>query len=711
MHLIKTYPNLLAIFDLIPEWAVFVILGILAVGFPLRYGMKKFWVFIASHWLYRQLSPWISFSQARTVFQGYLPRLYSGKGGKQIPLIRFFIQEVFRVQERKTYLLLGYDGAGKTSFLLRLFATYQLQPWLRGKRILYISWSNGDCQSYLEEVHSPEHTILLLDGIDECSAAYPAYKQHMDQIFYLTRSFATVILGCRKGYLPENIEGDERATSIHYIGESCYELLEKIELPPMGMYQANKLIRQSAGRRWKREKKKSKEKIQSNPGLLQTPALLQMLPGMKESRTAIFSSDCVANWVHQEIGRITKSAREASALFDLLCQMAQQAYFQYGEGQQMLIASTRVEEAIEEKSLSMKTIHACQILDKKAEAYQFRHSLLMGYFLAWYGFHRELPIEDTHFEDFPVARNMYQELCWNRYFEEAISDGGLCRVKARVEKKAILALTQSEILQVNRLYFHPSPSIDARFLRNLEYLEAIHLLNCQPKQIPAQLIEEIPDPKILLYFPHEAGNTAFFFQEKEADLWIEEGQRMAVRARSLEKFQISSLSDPMKPLQYPGRKKPSSHRLLSLFEASLGKIDRDSSSRELPANFPDSSSFERILGRAEMDLFDRVQVVDFSDGSRNVIFFNGHIPTLMVQSLEQIVNQLYFAMGEDDDHKELFLAEDEAQIEDGHWQGRKWLWKNTDSYAHAVHLYMEQAGQVRLCVWGVEAIKDDLILV
>ena len=74
-----------------------------------------------------------------------------------------------------------------------------------------------------------------------------------------------------------------------------------------------------------------------------------------------------------------------------------------------------------------------------------------------------------------------------------------------------------------------------------------------------------------------------------------------------------------------------------------------------------------------------------------------------MENLEEILRRLVSVYGEDDWHREGFNLDDKAQIEEGHWTGRRWFWGNTDSYAFPVHMYMTSPGQVNLVVYGLPA--------
>ncbi|MEM7369352.1 MAG: hypothetical protein AAF587_12185 [Bacteroidota bacterium] len=694
------------------------VLGIV-VGYLVVRGGRKLIGYLSARLLHNRLAPHLSVHQASVSVDRYVSRYGKGSSGRIGKIRQLLKEELLEKGGYKTIVIIGKEGSGKTSLMLRIYWDHLLKGWNRPYSMQYIKWSVENGARNIRAVKHPEKSILLLDGIDECLSAHLDCRTHLDSILPQTASFHKVVLSMRKGYLPAGMEGKSESTSIQYIGNSCFEIFGKVELREINPESLQSFRKDQHGWRLRRGTNSRRKTFQAHSHLLHFPLLLQMLGKGKASIQKLdklegpFLHPILSSYIHWEIGRTFPDPLQAKECFSFLNQLAQEFYRKYCEELEANAAEEELMGMLGSTSLHPAThfLAKTRLLDQRGNSYQFRHRMIWAYFLAWNGMNYELSQGQTRFEGLPMAKEFYQEMCWKKFLTEPISAQADYRVVGKVEKKPLKDLLAQDLLRINRLYLSVKPTTDMRFLRNLTTLEAVHLYDHADKQLPNQLIEELPHEQVLLHLhdPDSDNIQVVRFEEKQAELWLDNEKSIPIMARSLQKVDLANLSNPHTSIPYPGSERPSSKQLLELFQTNLQLSHPSGSWEERTFLGEQKRVIEMILGEGELDLFDRIHLIDMSDRQRNVVLYNNHRPTLMIQSLELITNQLYAVLGEDDDHQETFGPEDEAQIEDGYWLGRKWFWKNTDSYGHAVHLYMEKAGKVHLCIWGIDIIENELV--
>ncbi|MEL6670389.1 MAG: hypothetical protein AAFP08_15565, partial [Bacteroidota bacterium] len=111
--------------------------------------------------------------------------------------------------------------------------------------------------------------------------------------------------------------------------------------------------------------------------------------------------------------------------------------------------------------------------------------------------------------------------------------------------------------------------------------------------------------------------------------------------------------------------------------------------------------FKRRLGHLEWDLFNSLEVLQFSDGSYNVKLSHEHRPTMLMEMVNEIVSLLFKTYGEDDFHRTTLTDDDLNQIEDGLWLGRVYTWQNSAYYAYPLHFYMPAPEQFVWLICGL----------
>lgn len=717
VYVLTLTTSLLAIFFGLSFWqqtALLLLVGLLLLV-VLRPG--RILTFLCAKILHRRLKKDISLVRSLDIIRSYVPRIGINSQGSTV-VLREYLRGILQQSSSQTrFVIIGGVGAGKTSLMLAVYWAQLWRFWNRSHYWHYLKWEEESIEARLQALKDPSRTILFLDGIDECLTAHQDYRSHLDRVFQLSQNVAKVVISVQKGYLPQEIEGQGKNHLIHYIGHDCFEILQKIELGDINpsklpSYRSHSLLAI-------RRNRKSRKTFQANSHLLKIPLLLRTLENTRSSSRVMktqshqFLYPILSSYIHWDIGKNSTQREIANHYFTFLNQLAQELLMKFSVNLPIILDIDKLEQVFEESQIPpgkarKDFLTQTHLLEAIEGGYRFRHGMFLAYFLAWNGYHQDLSTEQTHFIGFPIAKALYQEMCWHKYLQEPQAVDAQYRIHGKVEKLPLSTIGYADVLSVNRLYLALDSSSDVRFLRNLDQLEAVHVERAAKGQVPNQLVEELPHEQAMLHLHVEdAEETQVMgFREKEAQLWLDEHQSIPIKARALQAIHLSAQSDPLLPMRYPGNKKPSSQALLDLFETNIQANRPDGFWKELAHSSEEVRISELILGVGEMDIFDRIQLIDFADGQRNLVLTNHHAPTLIVQSLEHITRQLFQVLGEDDEHREEFTDEDEAQIEDGHWSGRKWFWKNSTSYPHAIHLFMEEAGKVNLRIWGIEITEE-----
>jgi hypothetical protein len=438
------------------------------------------------------------------------------------------------------------------------------------------------------------------------------------------------------------------------------------------------------------------------------PAYAQWFATLHDPReTKQLPFQIVAAKVYRSLGKHTDASDHLSRLFSFYTDLSWKLYESYQWGNGSLIAHELVEEVAASHHVPLHWVNQGALILPIGNSWRFQHSSFWAFFLAWRAFHHQLPPEETRFADQIAAQQFYQEMCWDALIQSPLAEQAECRTTNTVGKRPLQEIRFTELTKITRLYFAEAPFGDFRFLRNLSQLKGIHMNMEQESAPPANLVAQLPSQQVLMYVhlpEQEYPAQVWELAAEAAELQMDGKASLVLSAHFLRKLALEDRMDPRQPFRRPQSMRKPSKALVQLFETPILQLEKENGQ---PLHFSENNNlaeetFEMVLGGGEMDLFDRIQVFDFSDQSRNLLCYNRYRPTLLNLHLENALDQLVEALGEDDNHQEGFDSDDLAQIEDGHWMGRTWSWKNTDAYAYGAHLFMEQPGTVKLCIFGLE---------
>lgn len=121
-----------------------------------------------------------------------------------VPLVPFFINTAFlSTDQAKYYLVLADSGMGKSTFLLRLYHDYLLQPSRKKKNdIKLIPLSKTNCIEAITNIKDKEQTILLLDALDENTDAMTNYEMFFSKLLKATEDFFVLSLHVEHNFFP-----------------------------------------------------------------------------------------------------------------------------------------------------------------------------------------------------------------------------------------------------------------------------------------------------------------------------------------------------------------------------------------------------------------------------------------------------------------------------------------------------------------------------
>ncbi len=132
--------------------------------------------------------------------------------GKQVLLKDYFITKVFTdtADEPTVICLLGDSGSGKSSALVHLLYDYIHHYKSKGQlpfpHIKLLSLRNQMDFHAIDSIPDKEHTILLLDALDECPQVQSSedFERFLTALRNAYSDFARVVITCRPQFFPDN---------------------------------------------------------------------------------------------------------------------------------------------------------------------------------------------------------------------------------------------------------------------------------------------------------------------------------------------------------------------------------------------------------------------------------------------------------------------------------------------------------------------------
>ena len=208
-------------------------------------------------------------------------------------LIPFFIRTAFdqRAEAERFYLILADSGMGKTTFMVNLYLRYHgIFNSRHDQKMKLLRFSDPETLTIVRSIGNEEakRTILLLDALDEdrgivstnsAISDSQAFRNRIDEIIEITRTFAIVVITCRTQYFPGQ-EDDPYELKIRRPDERGFYTFNKLYISPLNNEEVKRYLRKKYGSLFfiNRCKKKKAERIVNQAGnLLMRPMLLSYI--------------------------------------------------------------------------------------------------------------------------------------------------------------------------------------------------------------------------------------------------------------------------------------------------------------------------------------------------------------------------------------------------------------------------------------------------
>ncbi|MDX1909237.1 MAG: hypothetical protein SF053_19520 [Bacteroidia bacterium] len=583
--------------------------------------------------------------------------------------------------------------AGCTGVLIRAWS--RARSPLQTQHIDLVSLLVPDALAQVAAIRHPAQKTLLLDDAGTWLRQQPDMKAALEYLIMCTAQFRRV-LAVGEASLPGVFQPGSSPGTAEFTGDETCQTWQIWELLPVHTAAIRQAIRPYA--RTGRERRRLAALAQTHPDLWGRPGLIRGLVYRSADHPdfrPVYRTQAVEGWL-QILGN--QVSRQPSVtedwwrwLHNVVAWMVQHN-------------TTSIPEA-EALACWPDPDHRPgrvpgPVLVRQADGrYGFFHQVMP----AWLAASQADKTVPGTWPDGPV---FHLEIQIQRFLAIPAHAGTVCRTLDHPELRPLAETPASELTRITRLYAAYTLGTDWRWLRYLHHLRGVYLhATNQTPEPPASMTEAMPHDQVLIYLMRDQELAEVLSQQPtEAALAVAGGRSIPIHALAWTPLRLATQPDPVRRFRAPVSARVRSRAIMRLFDLPLLDLPDPSSApidRLINEDREEVRIFERIIGVAEQELFNRVRICLFADGVRNLILENTYRPTLLLSTLEQLTNRLYQVMGEDDEGLEGFGPDDAAQIEDGCWTGRRWLWKRSEAYAYPVHLFMAQPGKVWLVLFGV----------
>lgn len=478
------------------------LLGSLATGL---YRLALWWYRRRRQYrLRKDLHPYFSSADIRKATEYYVPTHFQSNPPSQHheliqahkvtarqKLIPFFLNHAFKGEQddQRFYMVLAGSGMGKTTFMLNLYLAY-LQRKQLGRAQFHIRLmplGYPDLLKRIEEIEDQEHTILLLDGLDEDTQAIRNYKRRLERILAKVKDFRFVVFTCRTQFFPSEEEEPRETGVVRFGTRQGFQTFAKLYLSPFDDKDIQQYLRHRYGR-WKRGRKEQARRIiERAPNLVVRPMILSYIDDLVNAQKGYeLASDLYATliekWIDREASRVAEDRREQfrQELYRFSREVAINIYKHRRHRKGLFIGLKdikRLGEAhdirLDEMEMQSRSLLNRNVLDQ----FKFAHKSILEYFLAREAVDNPKFAGQLDFQSMDQARMFYDEMCLRRHtlplFEQGQAELSF-RMVGEPESGAwrpIQQLDASDLLRVRDLRAQKLDSLAPLGpLRNLERL-------------------------------------------------------------------------------------------------------------------------------------------------------------------------------------------------------------------------------------------------
>ncbi len=691
-------------------WAIAALLLLAALIQSLRYIRKR--VLLAR--LQKHLTPFYTAEQIKDALVNYVSaRFRYAEGGENVRenLLTYFVEEVFTRKhfEYNCFILFARPGMGKTSFFINLFWVYRYQLLKKDFKIRLVALNHPAAIKAIKNTPYPDQTVLLLDGLDEDSKAIHNYKQRMDELLVHTKQFAKVIFSCKSGFLPIELERPTQSKAISFVGEDSYQLIGKIYIDPFDETDVFTYLKKRLNILELKKRVQAQALHVKMPYLFSRPLFLNYISYILQRGTATFDytyqvfAELTNQWISRHVRQEGKD-NDKNSSFQFFVEVAWDMYANWDERADLVIPAKTLQLYLDKYNIKLENWKDPLLRKHSQEFFFFVHPSFVGFLVAWRSFFQQNSLPDISFKGLSMASVCYQELCWESYCSSFTQLHGYFRTRANYRKRPLSDIQLWELQNITRLYLYDYRRLDLRFLRGLKFLKGLYLMEGDVTDLSPALVEQLPHTHALIYLGQGEYMKVMQMNSAPVALEVDGVKGVAYQWEPPQSLDLRNNPDPTQVYRPKVNGKAPSEAILQVFGMDLKKLPNETCKQIGDGNTKQGLSyqiFEQYAGFAELELFNKMHIHVFPDGSRNILFHNTYTPTLLIQSLTEVVEKLVRVYGEDDEMKGEFSEDDEAQVEDGLWLGRKWAWGNTNSYAYPLHLFMDKPGDLNLVIFGV----------
>ncbi|RMG31951.1 MAG: hypothetical protein D6730_00635, partial [Bacteroidetes bacterium] len=452
--------------------------------------------------LKRDLHPYFSFNDIKKATQHYVPTYFQSntpsehseliqafKLTARQQLMPFFLKKAFKrdMDEHRFYIILAGSGMGKTTFMINLYM-YYLQRLSFNRQMYHIKLLPLGYPEILQRIAAipeKEHTILLLDGLDEDPQAIRNYKKRMNRILDKVRDFRVVVFTCRTQFFPSEMEEPHETGVVKFGTKQGFQVFTKMYLSPFDEKDIRLFLRKKYGRWPTAKKRKAAAIVGQSPSLMVRPMILSYIDDLLEGHERFaYSSQLyqalIGRWIEREAQRVKPDRREnfRAELHRFSREVALDIYRSRKQRKGLFIPQKDIRPLAEKHGIQLKEMEmkSRSLLNRNAMGqYKFAHKSILEYFLAVEA------IEDTHFaqnfsfEGMDQARLFYDELCLSRHtlpcLRQYAGKGSYQLNNGR--PKDLGAVKEQELKHIEELYVKGIDEIGP--LRPLKYLRKLHI--------------------------------------------------------------------------------------------------------------------------------------------------------------------------------------------------------------------------------------------
>lgn len=336
-------------------------------------------------------------------------------------LIDYFINSVL-VESNTTnrlYCILAGAGMGKTTWTVNLVTSY-IRHYKKDTcpfKIRLISLAHKDFADMVQQIEEKNHTILILDALDENAEASVNIVEFMQKLEDLIRNFRFVILTSRTQFFPSEEEEPYKTSIIKLSGDKGNYVYHKMYISPFSQEDVTTFLCKKYRNRKKH--KKAEAIVKRCASLATRPLLLSHLDDILESEQEYMTlydiyTALIDAWIKREVrffsGEVTTELCEQ--LYDFSLNFAMQLFATREQSTNMRMKREQYDKFIVDYNYTNYNFSGRSLINRDAEGtLKFSHKTFYEYFLA------KAKFKDP---DLDIPKSGY-ELAWS-FYKDMVND-------------------------------------------------------------------------------------------------------------------------------------------------------------------------------------------------------------------------------------------------------------------------------------------------